>query len=96
MLSETGSKAGEPTFTAITTSAPMARATSAGTLLSTPPSLSSSSPSRTGSKTAGMAIEARSARSRGPVPSTTVSARLMSVATQRNGIGRSSKLATPE
>ena len=82
-----------PRFTAMTTSAPMARVTSPGTLFRAPPSTSSHWPYSTGVKTPGMAIVARRAVASGPRPRTTESAVRRSVATQRNGVGRSSKLS---
>ena len=82
-----------PTLTAMTVSAPIFLVTSAGMLLSAPPSTSSQSSKLTGVNTPGMAIVARIACASEPLPSTTASACFRSVATQRNGVGRSSKLA---
>ena len=79
------------TSTATTTSAPICRTTSAGMLLSVPPSTSSILSICTGVNTAGMAMVARMARERFPLSSTTDSDLFRSVATQRNGVGRSSK-----
>lgn len=79
---------------AITTSAPIARTTSTGTLFETPPSTSSLPSSSTGEKTVGIAMLARMARARSPSLSTTISPLAMSVATMRNGIGSRSKSRT--
>ncbi len=79
---------------AITTSAPMARTTSTGTLLETPPSTSSRPSISTAVKTVGIAMLARMARPRSPRASTTISPLTMSVATARNGIGSWSKSRT--
>ena len=81
-----------PTSTAITRSArPVCLTTSAGTLLSTPPSTSTLPSMITGAKTPGMATVARRAWASHPESKTTTSAFLMSVATQRNGVGMALK-----
>ena len=76
-----------PTSMEITKSAPMARTTSAGTLLSVPPSTSSWLPSATGGKMPGSDIVARIASERLPDPITTTSALRVSAATSRIGVG---------
>ena len=81
-----------PISTAMTRSArPVCLITSAGTLLRTPPSTSTLPSKETGANTPGMATVARSARASQPESNTTVSALRMSVATQRNGVGRALK-----
>ena len=82
-----------PTLTATTICAPIFLVTSAGMLLRAPPSTSSQFSKFTGVNTPGMAIVARIAWASEPLPRTTASAFLRSVATQRNGVGRSSKVA---
>ena len=79
-----------PTLTAMTTSAPCARATSTGTLFRIPPSASSRPSMTTGANAVGSDIVARIAREKDPLPNTTGSPFSMSVATQRNGVGSSS------
>ena len=85
----------ELTLTAMATCAPIAFTTSAGTLFRAPPSTSRRLSSATGVKAAGIDIVARSARANEPEPRTTASPARMSVATQRNGVGRSSNVCTP-
>ena len=85
--------AGAPWSTlAITTSAPISRVTSVGRLLTSPPSMSRRPFHSTGVKIAGSAMVARIALAREPSRNTNASADTRSVATHRNGIGRSSKL----
>ena len=84
-----------PTLTAITTSAPCARATSTGTLFRMPPSASNRPSITMGANADGSDIVARMARDSEPLPRTTGTPFSMSVATQRNGVGNSSKDATP-
>ena len=84
------------TSTAITTSTFICRAASTGTLSRNPPSTSRRPSIVTGGKIPGIAIVARIASARMPRSSTTLSDRLMSNATQRNGVGRSSKVGSAE
>ncbi len=83
-----------PRSIAITTSAPIARTTSTGTLLVTPPSTSRRPSISTAENRLGIAMLARSARARSPPSRTTISPVEMSVATARNGTGSSSKSRT--
>ena len=85
---------GVPMFTAITTSTPIARATSTGTLLTRPPSPSRRSSTSVGGKTPGTLIDARSANAKSPCERTTAAPVSRSVATARNGIGRRLKSCT--
>ena len=84
---------GVPMLTAITTSAPMRRATSTGRLFTSPPSPSTRPSTSSGENTAGTDMLARSAAARSPWSSTTAWPVSMSVATARNGVGRPSKVA---
>ena len=77
--------------TAMTTSAPMSRATLIGMLAASPPSTSSLPSIPTAGNTPGREIEARIAIGSSPEPSTTASPVAMSVATALKGIARSSK-----
>ncbi len=81
--------------TAITTSAPIWRATSIGRLATSPPSSSRLPSISTGVNAPGTDMLARIARDRLPRSSTTFSPVTRSVATARNGIGRSSKRSIP-
>jgi hypothetical protein len=80
--------------TAITTSAPMSRATSTGRFIAMPPSTSSRPSISIGDRAAGIDMLARIARARLPEPSTTASPVTMSPATARNGIASWSKFST--
>ena len=84
-----------PTLMAITTSAPIPRATSAGTLFMAPPSTRIFPSASTGGKMSGSDIVARIAEAREPRSSTTCDADSRSTATARNGVGSSSKVAMP-
>ncbi len=83
---------GKPTSTTMTTSTPMARAMSTGTLSAMPPSTSRRPSRSTGANTPGAERLARIAMVRSPEPSTTLSPVSRSVATARKGVGSSSKL----
>jgi hypothetical protein len=85
---------GVPRFTAMTMSAPIARATSTGRLRTRPPSTSSRLPTRTGAMPPGTDIDARIAVIRLPSFSSTISPVPRSVAIARKGIGNSSKPRT--
>ncbi len=88
------SSGGVETFTAIRTSAPMLRAMSTGRLRTIPPSTRRRPSSSTGVNAPGTDMLARIASARSPSERTTISPVTMSVATARNGIGRSSKRCT--
>jgi len=84
-----------PTSTAMMTSAPISSAASTGRLATRPPSTSSRPSSSWAAIRPGTAMLARMARPRSPSRRITTSPVSMSVATARNGIGSSSKLAMP-
>jgi len=84
-----------PTLTAMSTSAPMRRATSAGTLFNTPPSTSTRPSISTGEKKPGSAMVARTAAATGPSQSTTSSRATRSTATTAVRRRRSPKLSPP-
>src|SRR5512143_2547919 len=77
--------------TAITTSAPICRATSTGRFIAMPPSTSSRPSISIGASAAGIDMLARSERARLPERSTTTSPVAMSPATARNGTSSRSK-----
>ena len=79
-----------PTLIPTTMSAPIERATSAGTLFIAPPSTSTMPSFSTGGKISGKDIVARIAAASDPLASTTCLAVIMSTDTARNGVGRSS------
>ena len=79
-----------PTLIPMTTSAPIDRATSAGTLFMAPPSTSTIPSFSTGGKMSGNDMVARIAAASDPLDSTTCSAVIISTDTARNGVGRSS------
>ncbi len=81
----------KPTSTAMTTSTPMAFATSTGRFSTTPPSTSRRPPTSTGAKTPGADMLARIADVRSPFSSTMRSPVSRSAATARNGVGSASK-----
>ncbi len=81
-----------PRFTAITMSAPIARATPTGRLSVRPPSMSSRPSISAGAITPGTDIEARITLARSPSANTTGLPVTRSVATARYGIARSSNL----
>ncbi|PMQ13965.1 hypothetical protein JaAD80_21370 [Janthinobacterium sp. AD80] len=78
---------GVPTLTAMTMSAPMARAMSTGRLRTSPPSTTRRLFTRTGENTPGTASEARIDRNSGVSTSSTSSPLTRSEATERNGNG---------
>src|ERR1039458_1818132 len=90
------SPGGSRNSTAITASASMARTVSTGMFCTMPPSASTRPLISTGVNTPGIAMEARTAWDNAPSRSTTPSPLNMSVATHRNGMGKSSKLAAPD
>ena len=71
--------------------APCARATATGMLAERPPSVRVRSPIRSGVKTSGIAMEARTACARSPSRMVTTLRSRRSVATMRSGIGKRSK-----
>ena len=79
-------------LTAITTSQPIAFATSTARFDTSPPSSSRSEPLSTGLKRSGTVVEARIASDKGPSCSTTRCPEMRSVVTTRRGILSSSKL----
>ena len=87
---------GVPRFTAITMSAPIARATSTGRLSVSPPSTSSMPPTCAGAIAAGTDMLARIACASSPSSITTAFPVTRSVATARNGIGSASNPPGPE
>ena len=91
LLSFWRGSSGKPTSTAMTTSTPMARAMSIGTLSVMPPSTSSRRSRSTGANTPGADRLARIALVRSPERMTIVSPFSRSVATARKGVGSSSK-----
>ncbi len=76
---------GVPTFTAITTSAPIARAISTGRLRTSPPSTTRRFLTRIGANTPGIASDARNDRNSGVSRSSTSSPDTRSEATELNG-----------
>ena len=74
-------------FTAITMSAPIARTTSTGKLLTSPPSTNNRPSISTGANAAGTLMLARITAESSPRSNTTASPVTKSVATARNGIG---------
>ena len=94
-LSRSASNLSLETSTAMTTSAPRSRASSTGRFSTSPPSTRRRAPYGTGEKTPGIDMLARIASARLPPERTTFSPDTMSVATQRNGMGRSSNFSIP-
>ena len=86
---------GVPMLTTISTSAPIARATSTGTLFTRPPSPSTRPSISVGENTPGTLMLERSASAKSPSERITGWPLSMSVATARKGIGNSSKRCTP-
>ena len=92
---ESRGSSGSVTSLQISTSAPRARASRAGRLRTTPPSIRTFGPSSTGANTLGSAMLARIASGRNPRSSTTAWPVSRSVATAANGMGSRRKSWMP-